>query len=772
LRTPSARFPALLVALVGLTSLMYELLQVRVLAFFLGNSVDFLAIPIALLGLALGSMAAHFLFRDHAERLVRWAGLAVLPLIAAAFLLLFFVADTWFSSIHAGLADPRVDLLRLVVYSAIFLPPYLALGAMLAALFGAWAERIGRLYFFDLAGAALGCVLTPLRLTWVDLWAAILGVLGGALGLWIIAARRRVPLAVAGVLGFLAVAVLAERGLCFREHPDPNALARFLPGGPSAEVTPLATRWNHIARTALLEVRRPWEQTVERKHYVVQDNGLSNVWLTRWEPDEPREDVVRSTYHHRLPWSLGQEPESILVLFAGAGRDLIRFHHLSEGRAELVGVELNPAVRNMSLRRPMAYAKLHRFLQLPHVHLEIEEGRDFLNRDDRLYDHIHVANNGSVSSARSGHTRKFLDTREAMAAYLDHLAPGGFIVFRNQPVTSKLRSFVELFEERELGDPLQCMIVFGLASKPHLDSLVVKPTGFSAAEVQTVHQLVVEKGGGSSILYAPGRAVPANRVTEALEDPATIRRVTDDRPFIRGLQLGSFTLTPSEEQLEDRSWVSSWVKVLTVLIFALVAGLAALVARVLGGRDARVPGPWIAYLLASGVGYMAVEIGLIAKTELFVGNPLYAVALNLAAFLVANSIGALLQDRYDLMRGPAWLAGLTVLSVIWGLLAVQACNSWLLSLPLGIKALGVVVATAPAGVALGCFYPYCVQRLSAAGQRRCVPMTYALTTLSSVLGSVFAMTAIIELGFSAVIVLGLGLYLLASGIAWGVNRSV
>jgi hypothetical protein len=183
-----------------------------------------------------------------------------------------------------------------------------------------------------------------------------------------------------------------------------------------------------------------------------------------------------------------------------------------------------------------------------------------------------------------------------------------------------------------------------------------------------------------------------------------------------------------------------------------------------------VPGAWIAYLLASGVGYMAVEIGLIAKTELFVGNPLYAVALNLAAFLVANSIGALLQDHHRIMRGPGWLVGATVLSVAWGLLAVNLCNAHLLSLPLPIKALGVVLATAPAGVALGCFYPYCVQRIVAADQARCVPMTYALTTLSSVLGSVFAMTAIIELGFTTVIAIGAGLYVVAGGIAWAVRR--
>jgi len=767
---PAERFPAVTVALVGVTCLMYELLQVRVLAFFLGNSMDFLAIPIALLGLAVGSMYAHFVYRGSSRLLVERMGLAVLPLLLLSFFLLFFVADTFFSTIHVGLADPRDDLVRLVVYSAIFLPPYVALGAMLASLFGAWAERIGRLYFFDLAGAALGCVFTPLLFTWFDLWAAILGVLAGGLGLWVVASRKRKSLLVVGVVGFLVVAVLAERGWVFREHPDPVALAKFVPGGSQGEVRPMAVRWNHIARTALLEVRRPYGGGTERKHYVVQDNGLSNVWLKRWNADEDRESYLQHSFHHAMPWDLGQDPRSILVVFAGAGRDMVTFQHLSAGQAEIVGVELNPAVRNMSYRRPVRSAKLWRFHALPNIHLEIEEGRDFLNRDERIYDHIHVANNGAVASARSGHTRKFLDSYEAMEAYLDRLAPGGFIVFRNQPITGKIPSFIQLFEERGLGDAREGMIVLGQSARPSLDSLLVKPGGFSADEVQRIQQRVTDRGGTSRMLYAPGRVAQPNRITAVLDDPSSTRFVSDDRPFIQGLRLGEFTFTPSDKQLKDRRWVSSWVKVLTVLIFTLAAGLVALVARVLGGRDARVPGAWIAYLLASGVGYMAVEIGLIAKTELFVGNPLYAVALNLAAFLVANSIGALLQDHYRVMRGPAWLVVATLVSVAWGLLAVKLCNTHLLSLALPLKALGVVVATAPAGVALGCFYPYCVQRIVAADQARCVPMTYALTTLSSVLGSVFAMTAIIELGFTAVIIIGAGMYVLAGGIAWAMGR--
>jgi hypothetical protein len=760
------KFPAMTVALVGLTCLMYELLQVRMLAFFLGNSVDFLAIPIALLGLAIGSMLAHFVYKGSAERLVGWLNLALLPLLVATFLVFFFVADTFFSEIHFGLADPRTDLVRLVVYSGIFLPPYAVLGAMLASLFGSWADRIGRVYFYDLAGAALGCVLTPLLLTWVDLWAAILGVLAGALGLWVVQTRGKRRQIVAGLLGFVIVSGLAGGGLCFREHPDAKTLARSVGAkGAGDVVISQMVRWNHIARTALLRVKKPGQK--RGSPYVVQDNGLSNVWIHGYRDDFDRDEVMERSFWHALPWDLGQPPESVLVVFAGAGRDLITFQQLSGGEAELVGVEINPAV--LSLGLGAVGKSLRRFLELPNVHLEIEEGRDFLNRDKRVYDHIHVANNGAVATARSGHTRKFLDTYEAMEAYLDHLDPDGFVVFRVQPVTEKIPSFLRIFEERGLGDARDGMIVFGQHTIPSLDTLVVKPSGFTPEEIEAVVERVEKREGHLSLLWVPGRE-NTGRIADVMERPTSVRFVSDDRPFVHGLQLGELTPWPSDEHMQDRRWVSAWVKVWTVLIFACAAGLVALVARVLGGADARVPGGWVLYLLASGIGYMAVEIGLIAKTELFVGNPLYAVALNLAAFLVANSLGALLQDHRRIMRGPLHLVGATLLTVAWGVAAVKLCNTHLLSLPLLVKALGVLVATMPVGIVLGTFYPYCVQRIVGQGQERCVPMTYALTTLSSVLGSAFAMTAIIEIGFTSVIVLGAAMYVLAGGIAWVAGR--
>ena len=162
---------------------MVELLHARMLAFFLGSISNFLAIPVSLFGLALGSLLVQRGRTGDARRLIAILQALVLPVLAAAFIGFFAVANAFFPVIHVSLENPYGDAARLLAYSGVFVPSYAILGALLALYFDQGAARIGRLYFFDLAGAASGCLLAPLVLTWLGLPPAIMTVLLAALAL-------------------------------------------------------------------------------------------------------------------------------------------------------------------------------------------------------------------------------------------------------------------------------------------------------------------------------------------------------------------------------------------------------------------------------------------------------------------------------------------------------------------------------------------------------------------------------------------------------------
>jgi hypothetical protein len=263
------------------------------------------------------------------------------------------------------------------------------------------------------------------------------------------------------------------------------------------------------------------------------------------------------------------------------------------------------------------------------------------------------------------------------------------------------------------------------------------------------------------VLYAPaGMGDP--RFVDAVLGRTRGPLVTDDRPFVHEVSWRDFELLPAKTRFIDQLYASSWIKVFTILLFGVVsvAVVGFLCLGLRRGRARRVPWRWALYFYVAGLSYMCVEIGLIARAELFLGSPLYAVAVVLALFLASNGLGAYLQDRLRVFRGPATLVPPTVAAIAWGLIATHLCNARLLSLPLPIKILCVALCVVPAGTFLGMFYPIGVERVVEAGRRAAVPATYAIATLSSVWGAAWAMTAITNLGFSAVILMGAAGYAL------------
>jgi hypothetical protein len=681
----------------------------------------------------------------------------VLPVLAAAFVGFFAVANAFFPVIHVSLENPYGDAARMLAYSGIFLPSYAILGALLALYFHQNARSIGRLYCFDLAGAASGCLLAPLVLTWAGLPPAIMTVLFGALALLAAAplARRRLAVG-AGAAGYCAVALLAYRGSVLEEHPDAVHLSRYVLGGYARQrAKEVRVRWNDLARTSLVRADIGNPKAGGEAWGIVQDDGLSNVKVLRWDPAAKPADLLPYSLHHTLPFLMGHAPKRMLVLFAGVGRDMVELDCMAEGRADITGVELNRDVVDLVRDPLLADTNLRAFHARPNMHLVVREGRDFLDGDRGRYDLIFVATNGSVNAERTGDTRKYLDTYEAMASYLDHLAPGpgSMIVFVNQPVLHKAESLRRLFAERGLGDFGKAVFAFGAPTTRGQDSMVVKPGGLTLDEIAAIDRKVASWPYARRVLYSPSSAGEP-RFVDAVLGRTRGPSVTDDRPFVHEVSWRDFELVPAKTRFIDQRYASSWIKVFTVLLFGAVSVAVMAFVGLGRGRKRRVPWPWVLYFFVAGVSYMCVEVGLIAKTELFLGSPLYAVAVILALFLASNGLGAYWQDRLRVFRGPATLVLPTVAAIAWGVLAAHLCNARLLSLPLPLKILCVALCVVPAGMFLGMFYPFGVERVVEAGRRSAVPATYAMAALSSVWGSAWAMTAITNLGFSAVILMG------------------
>jgi len=739
-----ARAAAAMVFGVCVLSLVLEMTASRLAAFYLTYSNSYLAIPLALFGLTLGSLRIH-LGRRRVEqydlrRWFAWLGPVTALCLAAIFLLFsrFFPLQQF--DISAAV------LAKLLLFCGGLIPPLYLCGAILTLVFTRHSERVALLYALDFTGAALACAATPLLLMRFDLplvmalTVLVTGVIHAAIAAgptW-----RRAAVAVIPAAGAFATLTWLEGQYDFH-----NVVAKpwSSPTDASAEVSQVAHRWNAYSRVAALRIAGG-----ERSYYrIIHDNAESNVAVMPYSGVYQQNLAARDNIL-AAPWLLGRPVRSALVMFAGCGRQMLEIDRLSGGHTPITGVEINPLVIEMARKLPeLSAMRLDEFFSRPNVRMVVNDGRAFLDQNRERFDLILVASDAATFQFKTSNSRKYLDTVEAMRGYLDHLSEHGLLVFQGQPAPHKLRALRHLFEARGRTNLDQCVAVFS-AHWEYLDSIILSLTPFTLAEGQALRS---GPRGRDKLLYAPMLERPDPKVTGILHDaPSQADLVTDDRPFVERLDLAGYRPAPGWNLLKQVPYYKSWIMISTLLLVTLVAmGLVAgsLALTRVRGRSAPPAGP-LAYLLISGFCYMLCQIVLLARLELLLGNPLLSMALLLATFLIGNAIGSVLLNRLtgDAMR---WL-----LPVVTALLVIVTVKSadWLNGVALHqaapVKLLCAAALLLPLSMMLGGFYPRVVSWLADNGMPDAVPITYGISTLASVVGATYAMTAGVNLGYRAI----------------------
>lgn len=157
------------------------------------------------------------------------------------------------------------------------------------------------------------------------------------------------------------------------------------------------------------------------------------------------------------------------------------------------------------------------------------------------------------------------------------------------------------------------------------------------------------------------------------------------------------------------------------------------------------------YLLITGFCYMMVEIAFISKLELFLESPLTSMALLLAVFLLANGVGANIFSRYRKQLNMNLMPLIVAAVVMFSLTIIERLVAYRLGWPLPGKIIMATLIVAPTGICLGLFFPFVVTWLAEHGKSETVPITYGISTLSSVTGATYAMTMIINLGYNQIV---------------------
>ncbi len=250
---------------------------------------------------------------------------------------------------------------------------------------------------------------------------------------------------------------------------------------------------------------------------------------------------------------------------------------------------------------------------------------------------------------------------------------------------------------------------------------------------------------------------------------------TDDKPFFnqhtRWSRIRWNTIVDlfSQKQpsgarlaLEDRPVAE--VRLLILLVqSAVVAGLCILLPLALLDRGSlRAEGGWgwLAYFAALGLGFIMVEIALLQRFLLFLGQPIYAYAVVLAGLLIFTGLGSYAAGTWsaELHRtlNRALLAAVTVVLAMAVItpLVLRACLGFGLFSRITIA----LVLVAPVGFFLGMPFPLglrlAMQRSSALGS-----WAWGVNGFFTVIGTVLALMFGMMIGFRMVLLLACACYL-------------
>jgi hypothetical protein len=179
-----------------------------------------------------------------------------------------------------------------------------------------------------------------------------------------------------------------------------------------------------------------------------------------------------------------------------------------------------------------------------------------------------------------------------------------------------------------------------------------------------------------------------------------------------------------------------------------------------------------AYFLAIGLAFLFVEIAFIQKFILFLGHPLYAVAVVLTGFLLFAGIGSGVSSSFA-ERVNAWhraspgrgvqlsaiqlsVVGIIALSLMYVLILPRVFDS-LLYLTDVAKILVSIGLIAPLAFFMGMPFPLGLSRVWS-GARALVPWAWGVNGCASVLSAMLATLIAMTLGFSVVVLAASLLY--------------
>jgi hypothetical protein len=752
--------------LIALSGLVLEVSITRIFSAAIWYHFAFVAVSVALVGLG----ASGLVVQHRVKKLKgKWAENLT---IYSAWGIAIFIPITLFV-MHA-LAS---QVIYLPLFMILFSVPFFLVGIIISAAFNAFASVAGRLYAADLIGASAGALLVVLFLVLTGgegatLIVGLIAAIGGTIFSRIAKNTKKTVVSLMFVAFALSLIFLNHATQIFAIPTDPTAqkdLPIYLREHPGSKI--VKTEWNSFSRIDVVEGGAGGEGLVAK---VFIDGGAGTNIISWDGKTESRQEL--STWMQYLPFKMMQDPK-VLVIGSGGGRDVVA--SLVSGSKDVTSVEINPiiyeTVKSYGDRAGNVYS--HEY-----VRSYVDEGRSFITRSSEKYDIVYVPfvdTWASVSSGGLSVSENFLYTLQGFQQYYDHLTATGKIVTVRWLIDAPrfISTYAKLLEQNGIPqDQLDRHLIMvtsdSYTQDPSVTMVIFSKSPFTDEEIRFFSQSFSQYGYKpilvpGQIMREPYSALLNGQIN--LDQfynmfETKVYPVTDDNPYFLSF----------EKPLPGVVEVLLYASVGIVAIFLLVpfAWMKRRREEEVGTKKSEIGiATMIPYFAALGMGFILIELALLQKLILLMGNPTMTFALLLFTLLISSGAGSLLSARIakNNMKNLVFIiGGIAGLGILYFLFLPPIIYSTIAE-PIEAKAAVSIAILAPIGFLMGMPLPTGM-RLLKVHRPDYIPWMWAVNGAFSVLGAVLAIALGIMYGSSLAMILGILIYLVALGISFASKK--
>ncbi len=777
---------------IALSSLLLELILIRVFDVLWYPNMAYMIITLAVFSFGLAGVYLSIKPLEKHPNTWRWLSIATALMALTTLLLIPMLNLVKFN--YELLSDPAFTLSVarnfFIIYAVICVPFFLT-GFVLSAVFMHYASQIRQLYFWDLLGAAIGCLLLipllpelgTIGIIFVSAAFALLASSFFSKSLW----WGRGGLVVA-----LAIAITPFTWDHIKTF-DPHMNKRNY-----QVLTDLkeGVWWDPISKVDIIDYEGLNEEhgTNYTFKWIAYDGGSQTSYFYRFDGDFDKlrselPDNARQHFWDRYltvsHFSKADKGSEVLVIGSAGGQEIKAA--LTYGAAKVDAVELVAKVVELGKTTYADY--IGDVMNHPNVNARKGEGRSYLRSTNKKYDIIQINSNHTSSSIAAGSgamQAAYLQTVDAYQEYFNHLNENGVLHINHHIYPKMVLTAAKAWKALGRDDFRQHVIVFEKSGyHDNLPTFLVKMTPWSVQEVADIQQYMNTYDFVINPFEPKASFLTDDFFNGELSKklvakiPYRIEAPTDNQPFFNSLRNTFATLPKEDASVFVNSSVSGLlnsqkktgypidvvhliVTAASALIFAILFTFVPLLFSKAGQNKWDGKGSFIVYFSCLGLGFIIFELVFIQIFMKLIGYPLYAYTTVLFTFLFGAGIGSYFSERLQLIeKKRIWLpfvgiAVTTILLVVYK----QILFDLFLQFDVSVRVIISVMMIFPLAFFLGMPFPLGVLAIQhkPAGT---VAWAWAFNGLFTVAGGIFTAIFSVYFGFQITMLVALAAYILA-----------